>query len=152
MAYLKSEYYTIYAYVAPDGRRYIGKTGSQQNERAGANGIGYKHCGCFWKAIQTYGWESFRYEELEIIPKSDPNAAEKACELEASYISRFQTTNIRFGFNRFRHDKPRSYARLAEVRKNRRVINKGGIIKQVPADEYNHYIQNGWKPGYNRTS
>ena len=152
MSYAKSNYYTIYAYVAPDGRRYIGKTGSQQNERAGNGGAGYKHCGCFWKAINRYGWNSFRYEPLAVVSKALPNAAERACELEAFYISKFRTTNIRFGFNRFKKDSPRSYEKLSKSRLNRRVINKDGVIKQVVAGDYDAYIQNGWSPGYNRTS
>ena len=152
MPYTKNDYYTIYAYIAPDGRRYIGKTGSQQNERAGHGGRGYKHCGCFWKAIKTYGWDSFTYEALAIVPKAIPGADKKACELEAFYISQFRTTNIRFGFNRFKKDSPRSYEKLSEVRKNCRIINKDGITKQVLSTEYDRYIKNGWTPGYNRTS
>lgn len=151
MAYVKSDCYTIYSYIAPDGRRYIGKTGSQQGERAGNDGAGYKHCGCFWKAIERFGWESFRYEVLATVPKDEPDAAQKACDIEAQYIRKFQTTNIRFGFNRFKKDTPRTYEKLAASRKNRRVVNKDGIIKQIPGTEYERYIKKGWSPGYKNT-
>lgn len=152
MPYIKSGCYTIYAYVAPDGRRYIGKTGSQQAERAGNGGAGYKHCGCFWKAINRFGWESFKYEILETISKDEPDAAQKACDLEARYIMQYQTTNIRFGFNRFKKDSPRNYEKLAEARRHRRVVNKDGVIKHIPQSELDGYIKNGWNPGYKSTS
>lgn len=152
MAYLKGDCYTIYAYIAPDGRRYIGKTGSQQAERAGNGGAGYKHCSCFWKAINRFGWDSFRYEILATVPKSQTNAAQLACDLEAQYIREYQTTNIRFGFNRFKRDSPRSYAKLAEARRNRRVVNKDGVIKHIPKCQFATYIQKGWNPGYKQTT
>lgn len=152
MPYTKSEYYTIYAYIAPDGRRYIGKTGSQKNERAGHGGANYKHCGCFWKAIIRYGWDAFEYEVLATIPKSDDNANQKACELESRYIMQYQTTNIRFGFNRFKKDSPRSYDKLAKARRNRRIVNKDGIIKQISQSEFESYLKKGWNPGYKGAS
>ena len=148
MAYLKCDCFTIYAYIGPDGRRYIGNSGSQRAERAGNGGSGYKHCSCFWKAIQRFGWDSFKYEILATVPKSQTNAAQLACDLEARYIREYQTTNIRFGFNRFKSDSPRSYAKLSESRRNRRVVNKDGVIKHVPESQFDTYIQKGWNPGY----
>lgn len=152
MAYLKGDCYTIYAYIAPDGRRYIGKTGSQQSERAGSCGAGYKHCGCFWKAIMRFGWDSFRYEVLATVPKTESNADQLACDLEAKYIREYQTTNISFGFNRFKKDSPRGYEKLSAARKNRRVVNKDGIIKHIPENQFETYIQKGWSPGYKPTT
>lgn len=152
MPYSKGACYTIYAYSAPDGRMYIGKTGLQQGARAGANGAGYKHCKRFWSAIQHYGWEAFHYQVLATVCKGDDNAAQKACDLEANYIKQYQTTDIRFGFNMCATDSPKSYRKLAEVRKNRRIVNKDGIIRQVADTEFARYLANGWKPGYNRIS
>lgn len=148
MAYNKSSNYTIYAYIAPDGRRYIGKTGAQQHARAGSGGAGYKHCGRFWKAITRYGWESFKYEILAVIPKSIQNAAEIACKKESEYIQRYQTTNILYGFNRNKVDTPRTYEKLSQARKNRRVVNKDGVVRHIPGNEFDVYIANGWNPGY----
>lgn len=152
MPYLKSNCWTIYAYAAPDGRLYIGKTGLQQGNRAGNQGAGYKHCSRFWNAIKRYGWDAFTYQILATVSKEEPDAAQKACDLESQFIRQYKTTNIRFGFNTFVKDTPRSYEKLSQVRKNRRVINKDGIIKQVPDSELERYLQAGWKTGYNRTS
>lgn len=152
MAYKKGSCYTIYAYIAPDGRMYIGKTGSQQGERAGKNGAGYKHCSRFWNAILRYGWDRFEYRVLATVPKTELDAAQKACDLEMEFICRYRTTNIRFGFNTFAKDKPRSYDRLSTVRKNCRIMNKDGVVKQVPGSEFDNYLAKGWKPGYNRIS
>lgn len=152
MPYLKSPVYTVYMYIAPDGRRYIGKTGLQRGARAQNQGAGYKHCRKFWNAIQRYGWNTFVYRVLATIPKSEPNAAQKACDLETEFIQKYQTTNTRFGFNTYTTDKPRSYARLAEIHRNRRVVNKDGIIKKVPGTEFEGYIRKGWKPGYKCSS
>lgn len=150
MAYLKGTCYTIYMYTAPDGRHYIGKTGNQQAERSGLNGIGYKHCRRFWDAIEAFGWESFTYKVLATIPKSDPDAEKKACEEESRFIRQYHTTDPRFGFNTFAKDTPRSYAKLAESRRGRRVINKNGVIKQIPGSEFEKYLQDGWSAGFAR--
>lgn len=152
MPYLKSDCYTIYAYVAPDGRRYIGKTGSQQAERSGNGGVRYKHCSCFWKAINRFGWEAFDYEVLAIISKNELNAAQKACDLEARYIMQYQTTNIRFGFNRLKKDSPRNYEKLSATHRHRRVVNKDGVVKHIPESELDGYIKKGWNAGYKSTS
>ena len=150
MPYTKNSFYTVYMYIAPDGRKYIGKTEHQQGARAGFEGAGYKHCSRFWNAIQRLGWDSFSYKVLATISKSQPDAAQKACDLESHYIRYYRTTNILFGFNTQTTDKPRSYAKLSEVRKNRRIINKDGIVRQVPNSEFDRYLQKGWNPGYNR--
>lgn len=150
MPYIASDVYTIYRYIAPDGKCYVGKTGIQQGDRAGPGGSGYKHCKRFWAAITEYGWEAFRYEILAVVEKDEEDSAQKACDLEKKYITQFQTTNPEYGFNTLSGDTPRTYERLAEARKNRRVINKDGVIKQVPGSEFESYISLGWKPGYNR--
>lgn len=152
MAYRKSNSYTIYAYIAPDGRRYIGKTGAQRNARAGNGGSGYKHCGCFWKAINRFGWGSFQYEILAVIPKDEPDAAQKACDAEARFIMQYRTTDIKFGFNRCKKDSPRTYSKLSQSRKNRRVIHKDGTIRHIPEAEFTKYLDKGWIPGYKGTS
>lgn len=150
--YQERQEYTIYSYIAPDGRRYIGKTGLAQHAREQLNGRGYAHCGRFWSAIKRHGWEAFRYEVLEVIPKSTPNAAQLACEREAYYINKFKTTNIRFGFNVQKSDKPRNYTKLSIVRQSMRPIHKGMRNKQVHVDDYDTYLKNGWEPGYYRVS
>lgn len=152
MPYRKSSVYTIYMYVALDGRGYIGKTGLQRKARAQANGAGYKHCSQFWNAIKRYGWNTFRYQVLATVSKDEPDAEQKACDLESSFIQKYQTNNIRFGFNTYTKDKPRSYKKLSEVRRNRRPMHKDGVTRQIPQADYNRYLEDGWVPGYNRSS
>lgn len=149
MPYLKNSFYTIYMYTAPDGRKYIGKTRLQQGERAGAKGAGYKTCGRFWKAIQQFGWDSFDYQVLDTVPLSDP---ETACEIEADYIQRYHTTNPRFGFNVHRSDVPRQYEKLAASRRHRRIMHKGSVVRQIPAENVQEFLESGWELGYSRAS
>lgn len=152
MPYRKSDYYTIYLYRAPDGRVYIGKTSLPRGYRAGAGGIGYRHCSRFWKAIEQYGWEAFEYEVLATVRKSEVNAEKRACELETAFIQKYQSHNAEYGFNRQLTDKPRSYEAVARLHQGRRIVNKDGIVRQVLREEFDSYIQQGWSPGYKKAS
>lgn len=152
MPYLKSPMFTVYRYIAPDGRSYIGKTGLQQGARAQHNGAGYKSCPRFWAAIQKHGWEKFTYQVLAEIPKTTPDAEKKACELESRFIKEFRTTNSLFGFNERMIDVPKNYSKLAAARRCMRPMYKEGIVRQIPKTDYARYLADGWKPGYNRTS
>lgn len=149
MPYLKNDFYTIYMYTAPDGRKYIGKTRLQQGARAGAQGAGYKSCRRFWKAIQEFGWDSFKYQVLDKIPLAD---AEAACKVEADFIQKYHTTNPVYGFNMMRSDAPRQYDKLAESRRHRRIMHKGSRVRQIPESDVPARLKAGWKLGYSRSS
>lgn len=151
MPYNKSDVFTIYRYIAPDGRSYIGKTGLQQGARA-QQGAGYRSSSRFWNAIQQYGWETFKYQVLAVVPKNLPNAEKRACLLESRYIKEYRTLSPLFGFNMRPKDAPKNYEKLSEVRKNVRPMSKDGVTKQIAESEYARYLADGWKPGYNRTS
>jgi hypothetical protein len=144
--------FTIYRYIAPDGRSYIGKTGLQQGARAQHNGVGYRTSSRFWNAIQEYGWESFTYQVLAVVSKSLPDAERRACLLESKFIKEYRTVSPRFGFNMRPKDGPKNYEKLSETRKNMRPMSKDGITRQIPETDYARYLADGWKPGYNRTS
>lgn len=60
----KEESYSIYRHISPSGKSYIGIT-KQNPERRFQNGNGYKTQKVFYRAIQKYGWESFKHEILE---------------------------------------------------------------------------------------
>lgn len=149
MPYLKNSFYTIYMYIAPDGRKYIGKTRLQQGARAGAQGAGYKSCSRFWKAIREFGWDSFEYRVLATVPLSEPKTA---CEIESDFIQKYCTTDPLFGFNVLRSDVPRQYEKLAESRRHRRIMHKGSVVRQIPAESVSEFLESGWKLGYSRTS
>lgn len=61
----KDGYGFIYKYVGPTGKIYIGQTRRSLKERAlTSHGIGYKNCTLFYRAIEKYGFSSFKYEIL----------------------------------------------------------------------------------------
>ena len=77
-----------------DNRKYIGITCQKPTKRWGKNGVGYKEQLYFYRAIQKYGWNSFRHEIVfENLTK------EQACIKEIALIKLFNTTDVKFGFN-----------------------------------------------------
>ena len=92
-----SKNYFVYMHTLQlDGRKYIGITCYDNPEkRWGKNGTGYKEQSYFYRAIQKYGWDSFKHEILfEGLTK------EQACCKEQALIKLFNTTDRKFGFNR----------------------------------------------------
>lgn len=76
-----------------DGRVYIGQScSSSLEERSGSNGCRYKGCTKFYNAIQRYGWDAFDHIVL-----ADNLTLEEANQLEASYITQYDSINN--GFN-----------------------------------------------------
>lgn len=76
-----------------DGRVYIGQScSSSLRERSGSNGCRYKGCTKFYNAIQRYGWDAFDHIVL-----ADNLTLEEANQLEASYITQYDSINN--GFN-----------------------------------------------------
>lgn len=76
-----------------NGKIYIGITSLKLSDRWRSDGKGYKHCRCFYNAIQKYGWDNFTHEILE-----SNLSKEEACKKEIEYIKHFnsQTPN---GYN-----------------------------------------------------
>lgn len=86
---------TIYKYTSPSGKCYIGQTcKNTQAQRAGYEGSGYKPCKAFWRAIQKYGWNNFKYEILEQV-----ESREEANEKEKYYISTYRSNQSQYGYN-----------------------------------------------------
>lgn len=84
----------VYAYIAPDGRLYIGQTRTSLERRAGSNGIGYKGCSRFYEAIKIFGWNNFKCIVIM------ENLSEEMCNiLEIELIKKFNTTDPKYGFN-----------------------------------------------------
>lgn len=78
----------VYCYTnIHNNKKYIGQTIASLKIRADC-GRDYEQCPKFWKAIQKYGWDSFIPEIL-----AENITAEKANELEAFYINKFDTIN-----------------------------------------------------------
>ena len=87
--------YCVYIHsLTLDNRKYIGITCQKPTKRWGKNGVGYKEQPYFYRAIQKYGWNSFKHEIVfENLTK------EQACAKEIALIKLFNTTDAKFGFN-----------------------------------------------------
>lgn len=87
--------YYIYKYTNKEnGKVYIGQTRHSLAERAQSNGRNYRECRRFYNAIQKYSWDAFVPEVIETAETSD-----EANERERYYISLYNTTDDRFGYN-----------------------------------------------------
>lgn len=86
--------FTIYKHTnIENGKVYIGITSKSPKNRW-QNGNGYKTQKLFWRAIQKYGWSSFKSEILfENLTKKDANIK------EIELIELYQTNNNKFGYN-----------------------------------------------------
>ncbi len=111
--------YQIYRYTAPDGRVYIGCTARTFAERAGQHGEGYRDATKFWKAIQEFGWDSFKVDVL-----ATTESAEEATKLEDKFIEQHRSLNIRYGFNSSRSGGAKTEAtRRKQGDTMRRILN-----------------------------
>ena len=85
----------IYKYTNKvNGKVYIGRTCQTLVGRAGRNGIKYKGCHHFWRAIQKYGWSNF---EPIILEEGLSNG--EAAKREIFYIKEYDSTNKENGYN-----------------------------------------------------
>lgn len=90
-----SKDYKIYMYEnIANHKKYIGQTCLSLSQRAGKNGIKYKNCIYFYKAIQKYGWENFSSIILE-----EGLTLEEANLKEQEYINLYNTQNENYGYN-----------------------------------------------------
>ena len=85
--------YKVYMHISPSGKKYIGIT-KQSLKKRFDNGRGYKGCFRFKKAIDKYGWENIEH----ILLKDNLTQAE-AKKMEIDLISKYKTTDNRFGYN-----------------------------------------------------
>lgn len=85
--------YKVYCHLFPNGKRYIGITGSSLAKRF-QNGKGYYQCPYMSKAIEKYGWENIQHIILE-----ENLTKEEAEQKEIYYIAFYDTTNHEKGYN-----------------------------------------------------
>lgn len=114
--------YKVYKRIAPDGRVYVGCTSQSLELRAGKFGCNYQTNTQFWKAIQQFGWDSFKTEL--ILETDDPEEA-AAAELDA--IEQYQATNPAFGFN----SRSQSYVTDPDFPERLRSAIKAGMTDEV---------------------
>ena len=93
--------WTIYMYIFPNGKRYIGKTSKSLKERQlDAKWSGYKNCTVLMSAVKKYGVENIRQDILFENYMTD----EYASRLEQICIFLFKTNcrkfnNPQYGYN-----------------------------------------------------
>ena len=85
--------YSVYEFIFPNNKRYIGMTSRPINERW-SGGYGYRGQ-VVGKAIQKYGWDNV---EKNIVASNV--SKETACNLERELIQKFHTLEDAFGYNK----------------------------------------------------
>lgn len=86
--------YTVYKHTSPEGKIYVGCTGTSLERRWGSNGSGYKFNSSMYNDIQKFGWDNFNHDILA----SDMYEAD-AYNLEKRYIAEYDSTNPKHGYN-----------------------------------------------------
>lgn len=87
--------YSVYMHInKQNNMRYVGIT-SQNVSVRWQNGNGYRKQPHFWRAIQKYGWDGFEH-----IIVANGLTAEEAYGLEIELISKYKTTNNKYGYNK----------------------------------------------------
>lgn len=82
--------WTVYRHISPSGKVYIGIT-TKPIARRWNNGLGYKPCKLFWRAILKYGWGNIQHEVLFIGLSED-----RAKQLEINLIRHHKSLNISY--------------------------------------------------------
>ena len=85
--------YCVYKHTFPNGKIYIGISGSNLKKRWG-NGSGYAKQSLVYNAIKKYGWNNIKHEILEV--GLDKITAENK---EIEYIKLFKSNNRGCGYN-----------------------------------------------------
>ena len=86
--------YCVYIHISPSNKKYIGITSMFPPEERWKNGYGYRHNEYFSRAINKYGWDNFEHQ----IVARDLTESE-AIEMEVSLISKYNTTDLNYGYN-----------------------------------------------------
>lgn len=87
--------YTVYRYVGPTGKSYIGCTCQPLDLRAN-NGNGYKKCPLFYEDILKYGWDCFKESRCIL---EDNLEHDEALSREKYYIKEYNSSDPKYGYN-----------------------------------------------------
>lgn len=91
---MENQNYCVYMHTnSVNGKKYIGITCKEPQKRW-SNGKGYCHNKYFYRAINKYGWNSFRHDILFTKLTKD-----EACNLEIWLIAKFKTQDHNYGYN-----------------------------------------------------
>lgn len=87
-----SRQYVVYIHTFPNGKRYVGLTTQSVNSRW-RGGEGYKDQ-FVYKPIKKYGWNNIKHTIYYV------NSESEMKYLEKYFFSYYNTTDLRFGYNR----------------------------------------------------
>ena len=85
--------YSIYVHTFPDGKKYVGST-SLDVENRWQSGRGYKYQKEMFKAIKSFGWDNIQHQVLETVEEK-----EIAIKREEYYTLLFRSNEPEFGYN-----------------------------------------------------
>lgn len=86
--------YIVYRHTCPNGKVYIGITGTAFETRCGNNGYKYRKNKLFARAIKKYGWDNIRHEILY-----SGLTKEEAEAKEIELIAEYKSNNPKYGYN-----------------------------------------------------
>lgn len=86
--------YIVYKHTCPNGKVYIGITGTTLETRCGCGGCNYRKNTLFNRAIKKYGWDNIRHEIL-FTGLTKEQAEQKEIEL----IEEYKSANPEYGYN-----------------------------------------------------
>lgn len=86
--------YIVYMHESPNGKRYIGSTTTTLSHRW-KQGLGYDKNSKFWNDIVEFGWENIKHYCIAVVDSYD-----LAKTIESLYITKYQTADERYGYNR----------------------------------------------------
>ena len=88
--------YCVYVHINKfNGKKYVGQTvnGNNINKRW-VNGLGYRSCTVFYKAIKKYGWNNFEHDIV-----ASNLTLEEANQKEQELIEQYKSYEDKFGYN-----------------------------------------------------
>lgn len=131
--------YCIYKHTSPSGKVYIGKTCRENlQKRFLHEGIGYRECSYFWKAIQKYGWDNIKHEILiEGLTKI------QADEYEKMFIKEYKKLKISYNLT-----EGGDGSSGTSFNSGRILIYKDNEIKRINKELLEEYFLLGWSRGY----
>lgn len=145
----------IYKYTSPNGKCYIGQTTSPKNRK-------FQHQKCyddtyFHRAIQKYGFDSFRYEVLISFKATNENKLNVLLDtLEKFYIRKFNSSNRNYGYNLtlggggaigYKHTKE-AKKKMSDFQKGKIPWNKGVPMLEEQKEKLRN-IEHYWARGAN---
>ena len=87
--------YSLYIHTNKmNGKRYVGITKQNPEQRWGSGGSNYKESTHFNSAISKYGWDNFDHKIVH-----NGMTKEDACLLEKYYIDFYKSQDNRYGYN-----------------------------------------------------